>query len=77
MRFQRLHSVRKFGRLDTVDVVNSGLFAWAFQSDCQDNLLCSLLSANPSWPEMRNLGVGFWFTDASQLRTRVRLIILL
>lgn len=72
VRFQRLYSIRKFGPLATEEfIVNSRLFAWAFQSDCQDSLLNSLLSAEPSWLEMRNLGVGFWFTGASQLRTRM------
>jgi len=77
VRFQCLYSLRKFGRSVAEElVVNSGLLAWAFQSDCQDNILSSLLSANPSWSEMRNLGVGFWYINASQLRTRVRVTFL-
>ncbi|KAG0465578.1 hypothetical protein HPP92_019742 [Vanilla planifolia] len=52
-------------------VVESWMVAWAFQSDCQENLLSSILSTEPSWLEMRNLGMGFWFTDASQLRPRM------
>lgn len=51
--------------------VNSRLAAWAFQSDYQDDLLNSVLSSDPSWVDMRNLGVGLWYTNASQLRTRV------
>ncbi|XP_020264174.1 uncharacterized protein LOC109840081 [Asparagus officinalis] len=71
VRFQSLYTLRKFGRLSAEGPVSSRLLAWALQSDCHDNLLGSLLSSNPSWPEMRSLGVGFWFTNASQLRTRM------
>lgn len=52
-------------------VVDSGLIAWAFHSDCQEALVGSFLPNEPSWPEMRTLGVGFWFTNAIQLRSRV------
>lgn len=69
VQFQRLYSVRKFGKsICEEPCTDSRYFAWASQSECQDNLLNSLLSSNPSWSEMRNLGIGFWFTDTSQLR---------
>uniref|UniRef100_A0A1D1XGP0 DmX-like protein 1 n=1 Tax=Anthurium amnicola TaxID=1678845 RepID=A0A1D1XGP0_9ARAE len=73
VRFQHLHFLRKFGRSPSVEetVVDSSMIAWAFQSDCQDNLVSSLLSAEPSWIEMQNIGVGFWFTNATQLRSRM------
>ncbi|XP_017699904.2 uncharacterized protein LOC103713736 isoform X2 [Phoenix dactylifera] len=73
VRFQQLFFLRKYGRLAAAEefVVDSGLVAWAFQSDCQDDLLNSVLSAEPSWIEMRNLGVGLWYMNASQLRTRM------
>ncbi|KAF8395669.1 hypothetical protein HHK36_019619 [Tetracentron sinense] len=72
VRFQRLYFLRRFGRLATMEelVVNSELIGWAFHSDCQENLFDSVLSNEPSWQEMRNFGVGFWFTNATQLRTR-------
>lgn len=52
-------------------VVSSGLIGWAFHSDCHDNLFDSLLSTEPSWEEMCSMGVGFWYTNASQLRIKV------
>ncbi|KAF8400247.1 hypothetical protein HHK36_013544 [Tetracentron sinense] len=72
VRFQRLYFLRRFGRLATMEelVVNSELIGWAFHSDCQENLFGYVLSNEPSWQEMRNFGVGFWFTNATQLRTR-------
>lgn len=52
-------------------VVSPGLTVWAFHSDCHDNLFNSLLSMEPSWEEMRSIGVGFWYTNVSQLRVKV------
>lgn len=73
IRFQCLLFHRKFGKQAAAEefIIDSRLVAWAFQSDCQDNLLSSILSAEPSWLEMRNLGAGYWFSSASQLRTRM------
>ncbi|KAL5859510.1 hypothetical protein ACOSQ4_000806 [Xanthoceras sorbifolium] len=73
LRFQQLHSFRKSGRLASVEelVVDSRLIGWAFHSDCQETLFGSFLSSEPSWPEMRALGVGFWFTNETQLRIRM------
>ncbi|PIA28838.1 hypothetical protein AQUCO_06600041v1 [Aquilegia coerulea] len=72
IRFQQLHFLRRFGKSTKNElVVDSGMIAWAFQSDCQDSLLTCFLSNEPSWDEMRNLGVGFWFTNATLLRTRM------
>ncbi|OVA14729.1 WD40 repeat [Macleaya cordata] len=73
VRFQQLCFLRRFGRLAAMDelVVDSGLIGWAFHSDCQENLLNSVLSNEPSWLEMRKFGVGFWFTNATQLRARM------
>ncbi|XP_034708565.1 uncharacterized protein LOC117931671 isoform X3 [Vitis riparia] len=73
VRFQQLCFARRFGRLASTDelVVDSGLIAWAFHSDCQENLFGSILPNDPSWQEMRTLGVGFWFTNAQSLRTRM------
>ncbi|XP_058100511.1 uncharacterized protein LOC131245220 isoform X2 [Magnolia sinica] len=73
VRYQQLYILRKFGRLAAAEelIVDSGSIVWAFQSDCQDNLFSSFLSNEPSWIEMRNLGVGFWFTNVAQLRTRM------
>ena len=46
---------------------------WAYHSDCQENLVGSVILNEPSWQEMRALGMGFWFSDVSQLRARVML----
>ncbi|BBG97665.1 transducin family protein / WD-40 repeat family protein [Prunus dulcis] len=73
LRFQQLHSFRKHGRLASVEelVVDSKLIGWAYHSDCQENLFGSFLPNDPSWQEMRNLGIGFWFTNTAQLRSRM------
>ncbi|KAK9147239.1 hypothetical protein Scep_005996 [Stephania cephalantha] len=73
VRFQQLHYRRRFGRLATMEelVVDSELMGWAHHSDCQENLCSSTLSDEPTWQEMRNLGVGFWFTDSMHLRKRM------
>ncbi|KAI3933665.1 hypothetical protein MKW92_047589, partial [Papaver armeniacum] len=72
VRFQQLCFLRRLGRLPSMDelVVDSGLIAWAFHSDCQENLLNSVTSNEPSWMDLRKLGAGFWFTDVAQLRSR-------
>ncbi|KAL4205536.1 hypothetical protein AMTRI_Chr01g115070 [Amborella trichopoda] len=49
----------------------SKLMAWALQSDSQDDLCNSLLSNEPCWQEMRNLGLGFWLTSGTSLRARM------
>ncbi|KAJ4957335.1 hypothetical protein NE237_014118 [Protea cynaroides] len=73
LRFQQFYFLRRFGRPASAEdlVVDSGLIGWAFHSDCQENLFSSCLSNEPSWQEMRNLGVGFWFTNSTELRTRM------
>lgn len=76
VRFQHLYFIRKFGKMVAEElVINSRLAAWAFLSDCQDDLLSSVLSTEPSWLEMRNLGIGLWYANVSQLRTRVYYLI--
>ncbi|KAK8921849.1 hypothetical protein KSP39_PZI020173 [Platanthera zijinensis] len=73
VRFQHFHFIRKAGKVADVEkhAIESWMIAWAFQSDSQGSLLNSVLSAEPSWLEMRNLGLGFWLTNASQLRARM------
>ena len=65
--------MRRFGKPATMDQLNidSSLIVWAYHSDCEENLIGSVLSNEPSWPEMRNVGVGFWLTNAAQLRAKV------
>ena len=70
MQFQQLHALRRSGDSSGCRV-DSASIAWAFQSDCQDDLLNSVLPAEPTWPEMQKLGIGLWYTNVSQLRTRV------
>ncbi|XP_055817097.1 uncharacterized protein LOC129886437 isoform X2 [Solanum dulcamara] len=73
VRFQQLYFVQRFGRLPSEGelVVYSGLIGWAFHSDCQDNLFDSLLSKQPTWQEMRDMGVGLWYTSVAQLRLKM------
>ncbi|XP_059312441.1 uncharacterized protein LOC132063754 isoform X1 [Lycium ferocissimum] len=73
VRFQQLYFVQRFGRLPSEGelVVYSGLIGWAFHSDCQDNLFDSLLSKQPSWQEMRDMGIGLWYTSVAQLRLKM------
>uniref|UniRef100_A0A2P2JY42 Uncharacterized protein LOC105124742 isoform X1 n=1 Tax=Rhizophora mucronata TaxID=61149 RepID=A0A2P2JY42_RHIMU len=73
LRFQQLHFVRSFGRLPSVEELNvdSRLMSLAFQSDCHETLLSFFLPNEPLWKDMQTLGVGFWFTNTSQLRARM------
>ncbi|XP_073006884.1 uncharacterized protein [Typha latifolia] len=73
VEFQRRYFLRKFGNSAAAEgfLVDSASVAWALQSDCQDDLLKSLLSLEPTWPEMRNLGIGLWYTNVTQLRTKM------
>jgi hypothetical protein len=73
VQFQRRYLARKSSNSDNEQVwcVNSALIAWAFQSECKDDLLSSTLSSEPSWLEMQALGVGFWYNDVAQLRAKV------
>ncbi|XP_024024158.1 uncharacterized protein LOC21406247 isoform X2 [Morus notabilis] len=73
LKFQQLHFFQRFSRPATMEelVIDSSLIVWAYHSDCEENLFGSILPNEPSWPEMRNLGVGFWFTNAAQLRTKM------
>eukprot|EP00257_Ricinus_communis_P018591 XP_015577351.1 uncharacterized protein LOC8263496 [Ricinus communis] len=73
LRFQQLYFCRRSGRSSSVEelVVDTRLMSWAFHSDCQETLLGSFLPNEPSWKEMQALGVGFWFTNNAQLRTRM------
>ena len=73
LRFHHLHSLRKTGKsaLGADVKADSSLIAWAFQSDTKNSLISSLLSPESSWMDMRNIGVGFWLTDAAQLRLMV------
>uniref|UniRef100_A0A0E0MXX2 RAVE complex protein Rav1 C-terminal domain-containing protein n=1 Tax=Oryza rufipogon TaxID=4529 RepID=A0A0E0MXX2_ORYRU len=73
VQFERLYALRRSEDPSSAEVfhVDSASIAWALQSDCQDDLLNSVLPAEPSWSEMRNLGMGLWYTNVSQLRTKM------
>lgn len=73
VQFQQLHALRRSGYSSSTEGchVDSASIAWAFQSDCHDDLLNSVLPVEPTWPEMRKLGVGLWYTNVSQLRTKM------
>ena len=51
--------------------MDSEALAWALQSDTKETLLDVCASEQALWPELRALGVGFWFTDAVPLRKKV------
>lgn len=57
--------------------IDSKLIGWAYHSDCQEILLNSVSSNEPTWQEMRSLGVGIWFTNTTQLRIRVIYLVIL
>ncbi|CAL4963239.1 unnamed protein product [Urochloa decumbens] len=73
VQFQQHHALRRSGYSSSSEGfhVDSASIAWAFQSDCHDDLLNSVLPSEPTWPEMQKLGIGLWYTNVSQLRTRM------
>ncbi|KAK9074295.1 hypothetical protein SSX86_006892 [Deinandra increscens subsp. villosa] len=73
VRFQQLYCARRVGKLPSVGelTIDSSLIAWAFHSDCQESLFESFFSNESSWHEMRNMGIGFWYTNKSQLRLKM------
>ncbi|TKY64098.1 DmX protein 2 [Spatholobus suberectus] len=73
LRFRQLLFLRKFARAASFKelLVNSRLFVWAYHSDCLDNLFGSVIPNEPSWQEMRALGMGFWYANIPQLRARM------
>ncbi|XP_023540638.1 uncharacterized protein LOC111800941 isoform X1 [Cucurbita pepo subsp. pepo] len=73
LRFQQQRFLRRDGRSASLEelTIDSRLIGWAYHSDCQQNLLDSVISKEPTWQEMRSLGVGIWFTDTTQLRARM------
>ncbi|KAK1412198.1 hypothetical protein QVD17_33237 [Tagetes erecta] len=73
VRFQQLYCARRVGKLPSVGelTIDSALIAWAFHSDCQESLFESLLNNDSSWHAMRNMGIGFWYTNKSQLRVKM------
>lgn len=73
LRFQQLHFFRRLGRSASMQdlVIDSRLIVWAYHSECQENLFGAVLPHEPTWQEMRAMGVGFWFTNTIQLRARV------
>ncbi|KAL3008820.1 hypothetical protein AAZX31_07G052800 [Glycine max] len=73
LRFQQLLFLRKFARAASFEelLVDSRLFVWAYHSDCLDNLFGSVIPNEPSWQEMRALGMGFWYANIPQLRARM------
>lgn len=73
VNYRRRYFAFRFGTLPLVGelVVPSGLIGWAFHSDCQENLFNSLLPNEATWEEMRDVGVGFWYTNTTQLRMKM------
>lgn len=73
LRYQQLLFRRKFARAASVEemIINSRLFVWAYHSDSVENLFGSVIPNEPSWQEMRALGMGFWYASIPQLRARM------
>jgi len=46
-------------------------YAWAFHSEAEEellNMLPSLHKGEPTWPELRSMGVGWWLRSSNKLR---------
>ncbi|XP_028268952.1 dmX-like protein 1 isoform X2 [Parambassis ranga] len=46
-------------------------YAWAFHSEAEEellNMLPSLQKGEPTWPELRSMGVGWWLRSTNKLR---------
>ncbi|XP_072289928.1 dmX-like protein 1 [Eucyclogobius newberryi] len=46
-------------------------YAWAFHSDAEEellNMLPALQKNEPTWPELRSMGVGWWLRSTNKLR---------
>ncbi|OIW02299.1 hypothetical protein TanjilG_11193 [Lupinus angustifolius] len=73
LRYKQLLFHRKFTRAASFEelLVNSRLFVWAYHTDCLEDLFGSVIPSEPTWQEMRALGVGFWYTSVPQLRARM------
>uniref|UniRef100_A0A8C2XHJ8 Dmx like 1 n=1 Tax=Cyclopterus lumpus TaxID=8103 RepID=A0A8C2XHJ8_CYCLU len=46
-------------------------YAWAFHSEAEEellNMLPALQKGEPTWPELRSMGVGWWLRSSNKLR---------
>lgn len=46
-------------------------YAWAFHSEAEEellNMLPALQRAEPSWSELRSMGLGWWLRSTNKLR---------
>lgn len=60
----------------TQGVGNNNL-AWAYHSESQEELLSlipSYAKGNPTWPQLRELGVGWWIRNINLLKTMVQIL---
>uniref|UniRef100_A0A803KZQ1 RAVE complex protein Rav1 C-terminal domain-containing protein n=1 Tax=Chenopodium quinoa TaxID=63459 RepID=A0A803KZQ1_CHEQI len=73
IRLQQLDYRRRYHKTPSIEelVVDSRVMVWAFHSDCQAILFSTILPTEPTWEDMRKLGVGFWFTNLSDLRSKM------
>ncbi|XP_074279658.1 uncharacterized protein LOC141604964 isoform X2 [Silene latifolia] len=73
IRLQQLEFHIRDGTKPSVEelVVDSQLIGWAFQSDCHMNLFDTIIPTEPTWAEMRKIGIGFWFANLTDLRTKM------
>nr|CAH7714409.1 unnamed protein product [Callosobruchus chinensis] len=57
--------------------VGSNNLAWAFHSESQDellNLIPSYAKGKPTWPQLRELGVGWWVRNLTLLKQCVQVL---
>nr|CAI5817941.1 unnamed protein product [Callosobruchus analis] len=57
--------------------VGSNNLAWAFHSESQDellNLIPSYAKGKPTWPQLRELGVGWWIRNLTLLKQCVQVL---
>ena len=51
--------------------LSTGHYAWAFHSEAEEellNMLPALQKGEPTWPELRAMGVGWWLRSTDKLR---------
>ncbi|KAK9881027.1 hypothetical protein WA026_014369 [Henosepilachna vigintioctopunctata] len=57
--------------------VGTNNLAWAFHSESQEellNLIPSFAKAEPTWPQLRELGIGWWIRNINLLRQCIQVL---
>ncbi|KAI4369823.1 hypothetical protein MLD38_018227 [Melastoma candidum] len=73
VRYRQLHFQRKFAKVASLEElsVDSASVCWAFQSECQENILDAFLPKESTWQELRAMGFGLWFNDLTKIRPKM------